>query len=178
MNFRGHLVGGVVAGAVVVGVALVVDYVSLNSRSLGVFIENPLNAGGDIPVLIKLFLITCFMSLFPDLDTATVPQRWFFRTVFVVLGILFLIGQMDLFAALTFLALLPILHMHRGWTHSKVTPFLVAAFLAIVFEYYRTRHSWFGGFSWKDAAQVLQTYWIYVLACVLGHYTHLFLDSR
>ena len=125
-----------------------------------------------------VFATAWFMALFPDLDTASIPQRWFMRAMFALLVAALAWGRMDIFAVLAFATILPLLHRHRGWTHWKVTPWLVALFLATVYEFLRARESWVFEFSWENVWAFLREYWHYTAACVIGHYTHLLLDSR
>ena len=110
MNFRGHLTGGLLAGAITASVAVTTKYVSLSPEAFQHFTGTPLHWQGEVQTLIGLFLATLFMALFPDLDTASVPQRWFFRGMFVLLAFLFFTRQMELFAILAFVSLLPVMH--------------------------------------------------------------------
>jgi hypothetical protein len=178
VNFRGHTIGGVISATAVAGISIVVQYTPINSSTIQQFIKAPLSLEGAIPTLIALFLITWFMALFPDLDTASIPQRWFFRAVFVILALLYFYRQMEWFAILSFAAISPVLHKHRGWTHWKITPWLIALYLAIVFEYMRVKNGIFASFSWDNILEMFQQYWIFVIACIVGHYTHLLLDSK
>ena len=125
-----------------------------------------------------MFAVAWLMALFPDLDTASLPQRWYLRGMFLALLISLLLGRMDLFVSLALLALAPLLHKHRGWTHWKITPWLLAPLLGAAQEVQRASDSWFSRFAWGNVTVFLQDYWPFVLACVLGHYTHLILDSR
>ncbi len=178
MKFKVHAVGGAMAGMLTIVTAQVSGYTSASYRHLIDFLNAPHMTQGDIPVLIGLFAVTVFMSLFPDLDSASILQRWFYRFALVILILLFMVGQMGLFAAVSFIILLPLLHKHRGWTHSKITPVLLALFFAVVLELHRSTQAWFGGFSMENVGAILNEYWIYVVACVLGHYTHLLLDWK
>ena len=56
-------------------------------------------------------------ALFPDLDTASRPQRWAARALLVAVGWLALAGRWREAALLGLAALLPLLTHHRGWTH-------------------------------------------------------------
>lgn len=56
-------------------------------------------------------------ALFPDLDTASHPQRWAARALVVGLGWLAWSGQWREAALIGFAALLPLVAHHRGWTH-------------------------------------------------------------
>ncbi len=178
MNFRGHLNGGVAAGSLTIAVAVSTQYVTLQPESVQRFLDAPLHWQGEIQTLLGLFLTTLFMALFPDLDTTSVPQRWFFRGMFVLLAVLFLQQEIELFSICAFASLLPVMHKHRGWTHWRSTPWLIAIFFAMVFEYFRIKEAWLVDFSWHKVWEFLNRFWMYVFACVLGHYTHLLLDSR
>jgi len=80
MNFQAHLQGGLVAGSIAVGVALGTGYAEWQSDSLQRFLDQPLDFGQPISLLLSLFVTAVFMALFPDLDTTSVPQRWFFSS--------------------------------------------------------------------------------------------------
>ena len=178
MNFQAHLQGGLVAGSIAVGVALGTGYAEWQSDAWQRFLNQPLDFGQPISLLLSLFVTAVFMALFPDLDTTSVPQRWFFRAMFIMLAILYFQKELEVFCLLAFVTLLPVMHKHRGWTHWKVTPWLVALFLAIIWEYFRVQDTWRDRFSWENVWDALHGSWAFVFACVLGHYTHLLLDSR
>ena len=178
MNFSGHLVGGVLAGGAVVALAVITRNTFVEVDSVNQLFSRQAWLSGDTKALTALFLITCFMALFPDLDLPSIQQRWFYRVVLVVLVVLFFMGQGEVFALVAILVLLPVIHKHRGWTHWPITPFLIAIMMALIFEYQRSTKSWGGGFSVDNVFLYLKTYWMYVIGCVLGHYTHLLLDSK
>jgi hypothetical protein len=71
-------------------------------------------SGGEAAVLAALWAA---FSQFPDLDTASRPQRWFYRGLAALLVLWALGGQWQAAAIAGMLALLPLLHHHRGWTH-------------------------------------------------------------
>lgn len=56
-------------------------------------------------------------ALFPDLDVASVPQRWFYRVMAGVLVVLIASGRPGDAALLGLISLLPLIDHHRGWTH-------------------------------------------------------------
>ena len=175
MNFRGHFVGGAVAGAAAGALMLVSGYSGLGGAGTAEALAGSNEAGAH---LVGVMLTAWFMALFPDLDTASIPQRWFLRGMFALLIAALAWGRLDLFVLLAFAALLPLIHRHRGWTHWRITPWVIPLFLASIHEYLRAQSSWFLGFSWENVWEFLGRYWIYVAASVLGHYTHLLLDSR
>tara|TARA_B100001250_G_scaffold409020_1_gene432505 strand:- start:1495 stop:2016 length:522 start_codon:yes stop_codon:yes gene_type:complete len=162
MNFRGHMMsGGVVGIGVVVG-AVKSQYIAAN----------------DYLTFITLWITTLFFSLFPDLDAASVPQRWFFRLVFLILLVLGWYERYDMATLIALLALLPLLDHHRGWTHWKISPLLVGPILAVVFNYWNFRSDLNGTFSWESVWQSIREHEVYLIACLLGWYTHLLLDGH
>ena len=136
MNFRGHLTGGVAVGIGVVVVSSRLDYIPSE----------------DYRMWAGVCGTTIFFSLFPDLDTSSVPQRWFFRIVFAALLYLGWTERYELATLVGILSLLPLLDHHRGWTHWKISPLLVSVLLGAAYEYWRAKHAWLSGFSWAKAS--------------------------
>lgn len=178
MNHTGHVVGGMIAGGAVCFLASTTGDVELGLETLNEMAKSPLSPTQNTKTLLGLFLTSLFMALFPDLDTQSVSQRWFFRIVFLLMTIMHFNGRHDLFVIVAFCAILPVLHQHRGWTHWKITPWAIAFFLAVVQEYFLAQKRNFGGFSLENVWELLEHYWLFVVACVAGHYMHLFLDAR
>ena len=178
MNHTGHVVGGVIAGGAVCFLASTTGDVELGWETLNEMAESPLSPTQNTKTLLGLFMTSLFMALFPDLDVQSVSQRWFFRIVFVLMAIMHFSGRQDLFVIVAFCAILPVLHQHRGWTHWKITPWAIALFLAVVQEYFLAQQRSYGGFAWGNVLELSEHYWIFVVACVAGHYMHLFLDTR
>ncbi len=67
--------------------------------------------------IIIIWLAVIF-GLFPDIDIKSKGQLLFYRLFFVLDLVLLAAGQYREAALLGFLALLPILSRHRGWTHT------------------------------------------------------------
>ena len=178
MNFQAHLQGGLVAGSIAVSVALGTGYAEWHNDAWQRFLDSPLDFEQPISLLLSLFVTALFMALFPDLDTTSVPQRWFFRGMFILLAILYFQKELEIFCLLAFVTLLRVMHKHRRCTHWKVTPWLVALFLAIIWEHFRVQDTMRERFSWENVWGALYSSRAFVFACVLGHYTHLLLDSR
>ncbi|MDH4121918.1 MAG: metal-dependent hydrolase [Deltaproteobacteria bacterium] len=171
----GHMRGGLAAGAAAVALGGVSGAISLDDSALRQMLYSPF-ASPDFYTLGGMFLTAVFMALFPDIDTPSIPQRWFLRAMAAVLVGLAWQGRMDLFAVVTLATLAPMLDHHRGWTHSLATPWVLSAVLAVVWEYFRAKEAWLSGFSWANVGRMLQDDWMYVVAAVMGHYTHLLLD--
>jgi hypothetical protein len=57
-------------------------------------------------------------ALLPDLDTASIVQRWFYRAMLGVLVWMMVTGRAEHAAFLGAVSLLPLVHRHRGWMHA------------------------------------------------------------
>ena len=178
MNHSGHVVGGVLTGGAVCYLASATGNAEFSWEALREITESPLSPTQNTKTVFGLFTTTLFMALFPDLDIQSVSQRWFYRIVFVLLGVMHFTGRQELFVIVAFCAVLPVLHQHRGWTHWKVTPWVIALFLAVVQEHFLAQERINGEFALDNVLELLQHYWLFVVACVAGHYMHLFLDAR
>lgn len=173
MNFRGHAAGGAAAAVLMTGLALFIEKVDLLSFFAEPGFDNP-----DFKMLLIVFVLTWFMALFPDLDTASIIQRWFYRFMLIALLIALIRKERDTFVILSFLSIIPLLDKHRGWTHWLTAPWILAFGFAILNEYLRTKGAWFARFNWERVLIFFDTYLIYIISAVVGHYTHLFLDSK
>ena len=116
------------------------------------------------------------MALFPDLDTASIPQRWTLRGLLAGMAAALWMGEPWLLAGLALAAVLPMAHRHRGWTHWPATPWLLAGLLATGWEYQRAQSAWFSQFDWEGVWGLLVDFRWLVFSMVAGHYTHLLLD--
>ena len=162
MNFKGHLTGGMVIGAGLAAGAYVF------SEPLGVS-TTPLLLG-------QIFAVALFFSLFPDLDISSIPQRWFFRSIFVILLILSYYQRFEEAALLALVAITPLLNSHRSWTHNIFTVLLFPVVIALIYEYLLTKELFFESFSINRIVEHLVNHRWLVLACIGGWYTHLLLD--
>ncbi len=173
MNFKAHVTGALVGGAIAAGVGVVALDLSVQSILTKPFFSNP-----DFLQFSYIFGLAWFMALFPDLDTASIPQRWFYRFLLVAMIVAIIKKEIDIFAVMAFLGIVPLLDRHRGWTHWRTAPWIMAFAVAILIEYMRVKGNWFLHFKWKLVLYFFENYWVYVFAMVFGHYIHLFLDSK
>jgi len=121
-----------------------------------------------------VFPVTLFFSLFPDLDTSSIPQRWCYRVVTVALAFMAYHGLYQEAVTLAIVAMLPLLDHHRGWTHRLWAPI---AFPAIVLATYNliVLHVHPFDIQWEE--QIIQ-HWKLLVGLVVGWYTHLLLDRK
>jgi membrane-bound metal-dependent hydrolase YbcI (DUF457 family) len=161
VTVRGHLLGGALAGLGVAAAAARLGWI----------------ANGDHRAWAVLMGATAFCSLFPDLDTSSVPQRWFYRLVFAGLLYLGWTERYSLALVVAILALLPVVDHHRGWTHWKASPLLVPLLLGGLYEYWRIRHAGAAPSSWAELRLLLGWHPVVLGACTVGWYTHLLLDG-
>ncbi len=158
MQFRGHLVGGSVAGVAFAELAV-------QTGNIGPY---------DFGIWGQLFVLTLFFSLFPDFDTSSIPQRWFFRAVLSSMLVLVWVDRYRLAALLGVVALLPVIDHHRGWTHWRLAPLLVPTLLFLLFGFWNFTAA--DGLL-RDGFQFVLGNKIYLIACVVGWYVHLVLDG-
>ena len=162
MNFKRHLTSGVVVGVGIAAGAVYYGYID----------------GDDLQTQVAVAGTALFFALFPDLDTSSVPQRWFFRLVFCGMLVLGWTERYELATLVGILSLLPLLDHHRGWTHWKVSPLVVSLLLGATYEYWLARNAFVGEFDWANVRTLIQGHWIFLCACIIGWYTHLLLDGR
>jgi membrane-bound metal-dependent hydrolase YbcI (DUF457 family) len=162
MNFKGHLTGGMVTGTVLTASAFVLSEAS----------------GIPAPPLLlgQIFAVALFFSLFPDLDISSIPQRWFFRGIFVILLILGYYERFEEATLLAIVAITPLLNNHRSWTHNFLSVLLFPVVIAGIYEYLLTKEKFFQSFSVDRIAQHLADHRWLVIACMGGWSTHLLLD--
>jgi hypothetical protein len=119
-------------------------------------------------------------SQFPDLDTASRPQRWFYRGLAALLLPWTLGGHWQAAAIAGMLALLPLVQHHRGWTHRAWAALLVPLVALVLWRLFTDDDA---AWAWDDPAEgarllaemvshALPAY----LAMVGGYGTHLILD--
>lgn len=146
-GYRVHLTGGAVAG----GGALA-----------GVLLSETWQAE---PLTCAALIAVCLAAaLFPDVDTSS-KGRQIFYTILAGTDIVLMVNKHYQWAAIVgFIAMLPAIGNHRGWTHTwwamLAVPLGICA-LPMVFY----------GYSWE---QLLP----FALAGILGYFSHLLLDRQ
>jgi membrane-bound metal-dependent hydrolase YbcI (DUF457 family) len=153
-NYKGHIVGGVVASAVY-SVGLLFTPIERFAEAANLLHSWQAIAG--------VFVIGMLFSLFPDVDTNSKAQDLFFWIVFPLDILLLATGNIQAAAYLGLIAMLPIVGHHRGWTHAKWAVFIVP--LPILLIPYLYNHS------------MLQISALYYFAAVFGYFSHLLLDG-
>lgn len=156
MRARGHLAGGALAGGGVAAAATALGYVP----------------GIDHALWWAVVATTLFFSLFPDVDTDSLPRRWFYRGVLAALLWLAWQRRFEQATLLASAAVLPLVDHHRGWTHGRYTPLLAVLLV--------------GGLLWGlgvmsqgvgPGCALAPGHLALTAAAVAGWYTHLLLDG-
>lgn len=153
-SYRGHIVGGIAAGAASIAVLswLPVEQSAEAARLLY-----------DWQVFVAFFVLSVLFALFPDVDTNSKGQDIFFGLAFFVDVLLILNGKYQAAAYLGLIAMLPIISHHRGWTHSKWAMFIVPSPLIILPALYNEK--------------LVLAALVYYIASVSGYFSHLLLDG-
>jgi len=101
-NYKGHLVGGFIAYAIVVYILLYLMIIYVPS----------------ITTAIEWLLFTLAGSLFPDVDIKSKGQKLFYRTMFGITLLLILKQRFELLILVMVLSFIPLLVRHRGIFHN------------------------------------------------------------
>ncbi len=153
-NYRGHIAGGVVSGALVAGA---------HYYTSGQGIADTVLVHADWQLVGGLIAVSTLFALWPDVDTNSKAQNIFFRGAFALDAIL-IFAELFLAAALLgLLAMTPILGKHRGWTHSKLAVILVPSPIIVI--------------PYLADEQVGLTGLVFYFAAVVGYFSHLLLDG-
>ncbi|MFT6765557.1 MAG: hypothetical protein ACJAZS_000435 [Alteromonas naphthalenivorans] len=112
-GYRSHIAGGAITFC---GIVLLVSKT---------YPPTPITA-------LQWFLLTIVGALFPDVDIKSRGQGIFYRVILLCLILLYLQKNWHLFAATSFLAMIPLLVRHRGLFHELwfvvAVPFALACF--------------------------------------------------
>lgn len=88
-------------------------------------------------VAVWWFALAIAGALFPDIDTKSKGQKWFYRTLFLVLITLLLLKRFALFIAFSLMASLPLIVNHRGLFHRLWFVVFVPLVVAATFDWYK-----------------------------------------
>ena len=154
-GYKGHLTGAAVFFAAYAAALFLVFAVDEAWRQ---FTELELVA---YPLV--LFGLCLMFGLWPDVDTNSKGQNFFYALFFVVDVVLIATRQFQHAAFLGLFAILPIIGKHRGWTHTFWAMLLIPSpLLVLPFVLFPERP--FSGLPFYGAALV-------------GYFSHLFMDG-
>lgn len=153
-NYRGHIAGGVAAGAASI---LVLSWLPVEQSAEAARLLY------NWQVFAAFFVLSVLFALFPDVDTNSKGQDVFIGLAFFVDALLILNGKYQAAAYLGLIAMLPIVSHHRGWTHSKWAMFVVPSPLIILPILYNEK--------------LVIAAAVYYIASVSGYFSHLLLDG-
>ena len=140
-GYRGHIVGGVAVCAPMVLI---------------------FHSYATPMVVVWWFALAIAGALFPDVDTKSKGQKWFYRIMFLVLIGLLLFKRFALFATFSLMASLPLIVNHRGVFHRLWFVVSVPLIAAATFD-------WYGVTPFNDAL-------IASLFFIAGAVSHLVMD--
>jgi hypothetical protein len=147
-GYKGHLAGGLAAGCLAIGAAVILER----------FACTPLHLAG-------LMGFCLLGALFPDVDTDSKGQNFFYTVMILVEGTLIYHHHYRWGAWLGLCAMLPALGHHRGWTHTWWAMMLVGTPILFIPGFF---------FGTGDVATFLPFY----IAFTLGYFSHLLMDHK
>ena len=153
-NYKGHIAGGVLAGAAYMAIILFVPLAYL-ADTAGIL--------QGWQAIVAVFVLAVLFGLFPDVDTNSKAQDIFLGLAFVTDVLLIATGEIQAAAYLGLIAMLPIITHHRGWTHSKWAMFVVPLPILLVPYLYNQA--------------MLPVSVVYYGAAVAGYFSHLLFDG-
>jgi membrane-bound metal-dependent hydrolase YbcI (DUF457 family) len=153
-NYKGHVVGGLLAGT-----AVSASYYLLPGRGM----PDSAVLAGDWQLLVAVYVVAVLFALWPDVDTNSKAQDLFFGIAFIADILLIAFGYFAAAAILGLLAMTPIVGTHRGWTHSRIAMLLVPLPIVIV--------------SYLASSQVGEASLLIYGAAVAGYFSHLLFDG-
>lgn len=153
-NYKGHITGGTLMGAV---------YVLAIQAAPGDLLVKTNGIMSNWQFIAALFIVSILFGLWPDVDTNSKGQDIFFALAFSADVILIATGRLEAAAYLGLLGMTPILGKHRGWTHSKIAMLLVPLPIVLV--------------PYANKSEILPTALLVYGAAVAGYFSHLLFDG-
>jgi len=180
--FKEHFLGGIISYSVFYFLALCV------SLGLKFGLQWDIN---KIPVIslnvwivVSCFFIALLSGLWPDVDTKSTTQKIFYR-IFLILNIVLIYkGITDgrryllISALLGVFVMLPLVGKHRGWTHSRITMFLLPGLFLLPAMYdIDLRSLNLSSFNYTNIDYSDLSGLPLYFASFIGYATHLYLDG-
>ncbi len=153
-NYKGHVAGGVIFGALFY---LAIAYIPVQQLAESAGLLQNWQAS------VALFVIAMLFGLFPDVDTNSKAQDLFFAIIFPLDILLLATDKIQAAAYLGLIAMLPVVGKHRGWTHKKWAMLIVPLPILVLPYLYNDK--------------ILPIASVYYGAAVAGYFSHLVLDG-
>ena len=153
-NYKGHVLGGALAGTAVAAVYYLAPGGGLPDSAI---------LRSDWQLLLSIHVVAILFGLWPDIDTNSKAQNLFYGIAFVADVLLIINGYFAAGAILGLLAMTPIVGKHRGWTHSRWSMLLIPSPIVLV--------------PYLASSQVGETGLLLYGAAVAGYFSHLLLDG-
>ncbi|MDQ6961974.1 MAG: metal-dependent hydrolase [Mariprofundaceae bacterium] len=170
MEFKGHMLGGIIAGAAVASAAYFVGE-KAGLPLLGADKERQIAAG-------FIFLTGVFFSIYPDFDRPTDMRSWFYRLLFVGLLTLVFQHEYELVGLVAIIAIIPILGYEQSSSHSWVSVILYPAFILIVYKTSPITSDFSTSWQVQQIIDLFVDQFWWWLACMMGWASHLILDCE
>ena len=138
----------------------------------------------NVWIAVPCFFIALLSGLWPDVDIKSTTQKIFYR-IFLILDIVLIYkgitnGRRYLLisALLGVFAMLPLVGKHRGWTHSRITMFLLPGLFLFPAMYdIDLRSLNLSSFDYSHPDYTDLSGLPFYVASFIGYATHLYLDG-
>lgn len=154
-RFAGHIIGGLVVVSVYTAAVSFAPVEQFAEAAKLLY---------DWQVIAAIFVIGLLFAIFPDVDTNSKAQDFFYGIIFIIDLLLIFSSSMQAAAYLGLIAMLPIISHHRGWTHSLWAAALLPLPILIIPYLYNS--------------ELLLVGAIFYGAALSGYFSHLFFDKR
>ena len=159
MNFKGHIVAGTIVG--------------LCSGLVAAALTN-----ASTSLQFQIVAITACFSLMPDLDVSSIPQRWFYRIIFVLLLYLAVNHQYKAATLISICAITPLLSYHRAWTHNIWSAIFVPCVFILLYSFLTTTTNYSQFLVINNVTSILRTNMWFIISASIGWLTHLYVDYK
>jgi hypothetical protein len=169
-DYRGHMAAGAAFYGILAFVIIVVPALA-GIRGVEIFLN-----WWEIPAQL---VVAVLAALWPDVDITSKGRKLFYRLFLVLDLYLVFSGAWQAAAFLGFLAILPGIGRHRGWTHKLWAAILVPLMILVVPLFFHDGRFIFENMRVmsREDLRVLVPVVPYYLAAVVGYISHLAADG-
>lgn len=161
MDLEKHLVGSLIAGALIAAIC--------TSGACNLLPSQP---------YLAIIAVAMFFGLLPDLSKSSAPQQWFYRLIFFALIYFIYKGELKFAVSLAIISIIPLLSQGYGWMHNLWSAILIPIALVLLYGIFSTKG--FGSWETLNLHQIqheIKLHLWFILASTSGWLTHILIDK-